>query len=108
MPNGDGSLTMVYDRMSSTVNPETRLIVRSDSGQFTGSGRLLKAGEASYRPTLCGGAIPVCRWGDYSAVSFDGRGRTWVAGEYANSFTDPNVAPQFGRNWGTWIAATRG
>jgi hypothetical protein len=109
MPNGDGGLTMVYDRMSSTLNPETRLIVRSDGGQFSGSGQLLKAGEAPYRPGLCGSAaLPVCRWGDYSATSFDGRNGTWVAGQYANPFTDPTVAPQFGRNWGTWIGAIRG
>ena len=91
------------------LNPETRLIVRPDGGQFSGSGQFLKAGEVPYRPGLCGtAALPVCRWGDYSATSFDGRNGTWVAGQYANSFTDPNVAPQFGRNWGTWIAATRG
>jgi len=42
------------------LNPETRLIVRSDGGQFSGSGQLLKAGEAPYRPGLCGAAaLPV-------------------------------------------------
>jgi len=103
MPGSDGRLTMVFERMSSTINPESRYIVASDEGQFSGDGRLLKAGEAPYRPGLCGSAIPVCRWGDYSAAAFDGQGRVWVAGEYANSFTDANAAPVFGRNWGTWI-----
>ncbi len=108
MPTVGGGLTMLYDRMGSTINPETRFIVRSDGGQFTGAGRLLKAGEAPYRPTLCGtAALPVCRWGDYSAASFDGSSRIWLAGQYANPFIDPNVAPQFGRNWGTWIGAIR-
>ena len=108
MPGEDGSLTMLFDRMSSTINPETRFIVRPDgASQFSGEGRLLKAGEASYRPTLCGTAIPVCRWGDYSATTFDGGNRIWFAGQYANSFTDPNAPPVFGRNWGTWIGAIK-
>ncbi|MGZ6339511.1 MAG: hypothetical protein ACXWNG_04015 [Candidatus Limnocylindrales bacterium] len=103
MPGNDGSLTMVFDRMGHTINPEARYIVRGPFG-FFGPGRLLKAGEAPYRPTLCGTAtIPVCRWGDYEAASTDGNGHIWVASQYANSNTDPTVAPFFGRNWGTWI-----
>lgn len=105
MPGDRGQLTMVFERMSGSINPETRVIAKSrDASQFSGDGRLLKGGEAPYRPGLCGSsALPVCRWGDYSAATFDGQGRIWVAGEYANSFTDPNAAPVFGRNWGTWI-----
>ena len=105
MPGDRGQLTMVFERMSGSINPETRVIAKSgDASQFSGDGRLLKAGEAAYRPGLCGSsALPVCRWGDYSAASFDGANRIWVAGQYANSFTDPNAAPVFGRNWGTWI-----
>jgi hypothetical protein len=106
MPAPDGSLAMVYEYMSPDTNPQTRYVVRdSDSSQFQGRGVLLKAGEAAYRPTLCGSAIPVCRWGDYEAASFDGHDRVWVAGQYANIHTDPNAAPWFGRNWGTWIGA---
>ncbi|HEY7936870.1 MAG TPA: hypothetical protein VID26_07045 [Candidatus Limnocylindrales bacterium] len=102
----DGGLTMIFDRMSSTIDPETRFVVKAGgANQFSGEGQLLKAGEAAYRPGLCGAAIPVCRWGDYSAASFDGRGRIWIAGQYANSFTDPAAPPTFGRNWGTWIGA---
>lgn len=106
MPGDGGSLTMVFEQMSSRINPETRFIVRpGGSSQFSGAGRLLKAGEAPYRPGLCGSAIPICRWGDYSAASFDGVNRIWFAGEYANSFIDPTAPPVFGRNWGTWIGA---
>ena len=43
--------------------------------------------------------------GDFVTVSFDGSGRIWMAGEYANIHTDPTVAPWFGRNWGTWMGA---
>jgi hypothetical protein len=106
MPLGNGDVAMIYERMSSTVYPEVRYTVRS-SGQsnFSDPGRLLKAGEASYRPTRCGTSIPVCRWGDYEATTFDGAGRIWMSGEYTNPHTDPTVAPWFGRNWGTWIGA---
>ena len=93
MPAPDGSLAMVYEYMSPATNPQTRYVVRDpNSSQFQGRGVLLKAGEAAYRPTLCGTAIPVCRWGDYEAASFDGGDRIWLAGQYANAHTDPNAA----------------
>jgi hypothetical protein len=38
-------------------------------------------------------------------MSFDGKGRIWMAGQYTNTHTDPDTAPWFGRNWGTWIGA---
>lgn len=103
MPDAEGNVTMLFEHMSHTVLPETRYIVRSEEASFTGAGVLLKAGEDSYRPPLCGQAIPVCRWGDYEAVSFDGRGRIWMAGQYANTWMAG--PPQNGRNWGTWIGA---
>jgi hypothetical protein len=106
MPDESGNLVMVFDLMSHTVFPQTRYIVRrAGQSQFTGAGVLLKAGESSYRPTLCGTAIPVCRWGDYSATSTDGEGTIWFAGQYANQASDPTSPPAFGRNWGTWIGA---
>jgi hypothetical protein len=116
MPDSQGNVVMVYERMGHTINPETLFTVRSaDQANFTKAGRLLKGGEASYRPTVCGlpppppappGSPPVlCRWGDYEATSFDGAGGIWFAGEYANAHTDPNTAPWFGRNWGTWIGS---
>jgi hypothetical protein len=104
MPDAHGNVVMLFERMSHTVFPETRYIVKSGDGNFSGTGHLLKAGEDSYRPQLCGSAaLPVCRWGDFSATSFDGAGGIWFAGEYANTL---NLgAPQNGRNWGTWIGA---
>src|SRR5260370_38257496 len=70
MPDADGNLFMVFDRTSSTINPEVRLTVRHGSN-FASPGVLIKAGEAPYRPTQCCSSIPVCRWGDYSATSYD-------------------------------------
>jgi hypothetical protein len=104
MPDAHGNVVMLFERMSHTIFPETRFIVKSEDGQFHGTGTLLKAGEDNYRPQLCGSkALPICRWGDFSAASFDGAGTIWVAGEYANKL---NLgAPQNGRNWGTWIGA---
>lgn len=107
LPRPDGSVLMVYEHMSHATFPEARYTLRgADQSSFTSAGRVLKAGEASYRPTLCGtAALPVCRWGDYEAAGLDGTGRAWLAGQYANTNTDPNVAPAFGRNWGTWMVA---
>jgi hypothetical protein len=111
MPDGNGNLVMLFDLMSHNVFPETRFVIREGDGQFTGAGVLIKAGESSYRPELCGtlqGNPParfICRWGDYSASSFDGQGGIWVAGEYANHYDGIPNPPAFGRNWGTWIAS---
>jgi hypothetical protein len=107
MPDAQGNVVMVYERMSHTIFPEVRFTVRrADQANFTDAGRLLKAAEASYRPSLCGTpALPICRWGDYNATSTDGAGHIWFAGEYANSNTNPSTPPAFGRNWGTWIGA---
>ena len=97
MPDADGNLFMVFDRTSSTVNPEVRLTVRHGAN-FASPGVLIKAGEAPYRPTRCGADIPVCRWGDYSATSYDGfsTNTVYFAGQYSNG-------GGFSRNWGTWI-----
>jgi hypothetical protein len=99
MPDGDNHLFMVFDRTSSTVNPEVRLTMRMGNN-FLSPGLLIKAGEAPYRETRCGHDIPVCRWGDYSATSYDGfrTDTVYFAGQYAN-------APTFSRNWGTWIGS---
>ncbi|MEP7177657.1 MAG: hypothetical protein ABI775_01070 [Pseudonocardiales bacterium] len=110
MPDGHGRVVMVYDLMSSTVNPQTRYVTtESRSARFTGPGHLIKAGEAPYRPGVCGTAVlPVCRWGDYSAASSDGSGNVWLAGQYANGNVGPSTDPNFSsRNWGTWIIGLR-
>jgi hypothetical protein len=107
MPDSHGNVVMLYERMGHSIFPEVRYTERAvGQANFTNAGNLLKAGEASYRPTLCGtSSLPVCRWGDFEATSFDGAGHIWFAGEYANSNTNPTVSPAFGRNWGTWMGA---
>lgn len=109
MPDSDGNVTMLFEHMSSSVKPEARYIVKhAHSDNFEGPGKLLKAGESPYRPGLCGtAALPVCRWGDFEAASFDGAGHIWFAGEYANAFHGAANPPAFGRNWGTWIGAIK-
>ena len=107
MPDATGNVTMLFEHMGHKVFPETRYIVKgTGDANFSGPGNLLKAGESSYRPTLCGTkVIPVCRWGDFEATSFDGSGHIWFAGQYANLFAGVTTPPVFGRNWGTWIGA---
>ena len=106
MPDAQGNVTMLFEHMGHKVFPETRYITKgAGDANFSGAGNLLKAGESSYRPTLCGELIPVCRWGDYEAASFDGSGHIWFSGEYANLFQGVATPPVFGRNWGTWIGA---
>ena len=107
MPDASGNVTMIFEHMGHKVFPETRYIVKgAGDANFSGAGNLLKAGESSYRPTLCGTKVlPVCRWGDFEATSFDGSGHIWFSGEYANLFQGVNTPPAFGRNWGTWIGA---
>ena len=107
MPDASGNLTMLFEHMGSKVFPETRYVVKpAGQSNFRTPGNLLKAGESSYRPTLCGtAALPVCRWGDFEVASLDGSGHIWFAGEYANLFQGVNTPPAFGRNWGTWIGA---
>ena len=99
MPDNRGNLFMVFDAMSSTVNPQVRLTALHNGGNFASPGLLIKAGEAPYRATQCGKTIPVCRWGDYSATSYDGFAHDdiFFAGQYANNST-VNI-----RNWGTFL-----
>ena len=110
MPDSHGGVVMLFEHMGHKVFPETRVIVKgAGDANFSGPGALLKAGESSYRPTLCGTrVIPVCRWGDYEAASFDGSGHIWFAGQYANNFEGVTTPPAFGRNWGTWIGSVPG
>lgn len=107
MPDASGNVTMLFEHIGHKVFPETRYIVKgAGDSNFSGAGNLLRAGESSYRPTLCGTkALPVCRWGDFEATSFDGSGHIWFAGQYTNLFQGVTTPPVFGRNWGTWIGA---
>lgn len=103
MPNGRGTVYMVYDHMGAHTYPEVRVTSKPIPSQKYNKGMLLKAGEASYRPSVCGStAVPVCRWGDYSATSFSGYGSgiVWFGGEYANN-------SGFRLNWGTWVGGAR-
>jgi hypothetical protein len=89
MPDSDGNLFMVFELMSSTLNPETAYTARRVSftpGRFHDGGIVLKAGAA---PTTN------FRWGDYEATSWDGfsANTVWFAGEYAPS----------NRTWSTYI-----
>jgi hypothetical protein len=104
MPDPQGNVLMLFERMSHTIYPEVDYITKGGGENFAGTGVVLKAGESSYRPERCGTIITVCRWGDYEAASFDGRGRIWLAGEYANQYQGI-VPPAYGRNWGTWVGA---
>ncbi len=105
MPDAQGNVTMVFDHMSSTTFPEIRYITKAaGAANFSGQGVLLQAGANDYRPAQCGAAnFGVCRWGDYEATSFDGAGHIWFSSQFANTLN--TGAPQFGRNWGTWIGA---
>jgi len=79
MPDNNGNLIMVYDTMSSTLNPSIAYASRRATyslGQFHDAGRFLKVGDA---PTLD------TRWGDYEATSYDGPSfdHIWFASQYS-------------------------
>jgi hypothetical protein len=71
MPDSAGHLFMVFDRTSGVVNPEVRLTMQMGNN-FISPVLLFKGNEALYRPTLCRVGGFACRWGDYSATSYDG------------------------------------
>ena len=100
---GTGVFSMGGAARTFTVNSGTAPLGIDMDVQLpiTGPGTpgLIKAGNGPYRPTRCGHDLPVCRWGDFSAASYDG-----VAGDhvwFAGQFTIPITT--FSRNWGTWI-----
>ena len=84
MPDVNGNLIMIYDTMSSTLNPSTAFTGRRASyplGQFHDAGKFLQKGLA---PTLDS------RWGDYEATSYDGfsTDHIWMASQYSGSNQD--------------------
>jgi hypothetical protein len=84
MPDEGGNILMVFEFSSSTVNPEVAYVGRRATGTrgtFHDSGLVLQAGLANTTNS---------RWGDYEAMSFDGRqtNRIWMAGEYSGSSHD--------------------
>jgi hypothetical protein len=89
MPDAIGDLFMVFEFMSSGVNPEVAYTARRVAlapGVFHDGGLILRKGDA---PTFDS------RWGDFEATSYDGSTKddVWFAGEYSNS----------GGDWSTFI-----
>ena len=92
MPDKAGNLFMVFETMSSTLNPSVWYVARRTTdppGQFPDKGLALKEGGAlSY--SNCpkhNKNDTACSWGDYEATSYDGPSTNivWFAGEYANN-----------------------
>jgi hypothetical protein len=84
MPDVNGNLIMVYDTMSSSLNPSSAFAGRRAGftlGQFHDAGRYLQVGLA---PTSNS------RWGDYEATSYDGfsSDHIWFAAQYSGSNQD--------------------
>jgi hypothetical protein len=93
MPDVNGNLIMVYDTMSSTLNPSAVYTARRASyplGLFHDAGRYLQKGMAPTTNT---------RWGDYEATSYDGfsTDHIWFASQYSGSNQD----------WATAIGETQ-
>lgn len=84
MPDYNGSLLMVYDTMSSGINPSilyTGRHVTDPPNTFEGPGHYLQVGAS---PTTDS------RWGDYEATSYDGPSydHIWFASQYSNKRGD--------------------
>jgi len=93
MPDINGNLIMVYDTMSSTLNPSTAFTGRRATytlGQFHDAGKFLQKG---LMPTTNS------RWGDYEATSYDGfsTDHIWMASQYSGANQD----------WATVIGETQ-
>ncbi len=84
MSDYNGSLLMVYDTMSSGINPSilyTGRHVSDPPNTFEGPGHYLQVGAS---PTSDS------RWGDYEATSYDGPtyDHIWLASQYSNKKGD--------------------
>lgn len=94
MPDNDGNLFMVFEEMSSTINPQVSYVARRvtfTAGLFPDAGVTLRVGDAR--------SFGTSRWGDFEATSYDGvaTDNVWFAGEYAAS----------NRSWSTYIGTSR-
>jgi hypothetical protein len=90
MTDEEGNLFIVFESMSSTVNPQSLYASRRvASAVFTGA-NVLFAGAA---PTFDS------RWGDYEAASFDNftTDNVWIAGEHSGA----------GGDWATGIGRVK-
>jgi hypothetical protein len=90
MPDKSNDLFMVYDTMSSSLDPGAVYVARRPThplGSFGASRNLIKGTASS----------PDGRWGDYEAMSYEGAStnRVWMASEYGSNASD----------WSTFIAA---
>lgn len=82
MPDEEGNLTMVFEFMNSSINPESAYVSRRATwtpGAFRDNGLVLFGGAAPFSFSS--------RWGDYEAASTDGRfpDHIWIAGEHSNA-----------------------
>jgi hypothetical protein len=86
MPDKNGSLIMVYDTMSSTLDPSIAYVGRHSTGppgMFT-TAKFLITGTAT---------SPDSRWGDYEAISYDGTttNKIWMAAQFGAAASDWNT-----------------
>ena len=93
MPDVNGNLIMVYDTMSSKLNPSAVFTGRRSSfllGFFHDAGKFLQKGLAPTNNS---------RWGDYEATSYDGfsTDHIWMASQYSGANQD----------WATVIGETQ-
>jgi hypothetical protein len=91
MTDSTGDALMVFDSMSSTINPGIYYVSRlaTDPPNLFGPVKVLKKG-----------ALPTFdfRWGDYEATSWDGApDNIWFASEYSNKIHD----------WSTFIGSSK-
>ena len=91
MSDSSGNILMMFDSMSSTINPGIYYASRLATDPL---------GKLEAPVTLKKGVAPSSngRWGDYEATSYDstGLGNVWFSSQYSNSSGD----------WGTFIAKT--
>ena len=96
MPDSSGTLYMVFDTMSSTLNPSIMVASR---------GPRAKLGTFGAPVFVQKGLYPTCdsRWGDYEAASYDGfsTNHVWIASQYSGA---PNQVCPSGGDWATTIA----
>ena len=91
MTDSTGDALMVFDSMSSTINPGAYYVSRlaTDPPNTFGPAKVLKKGLV---PTFDS------RWGDYEATSWDGApDNIWFASQFSNSAQD----------WSTIIGRTK-
>ncbi len=88
MPDVNNDLYMVYDTMSTTIDPSAAYVARKPTdtlGHFEGAKYLIKGTATS----------DDSRWGDYEAASYEGpsTNQVWIAAQYGATASD----------WNTWI-----